>query len=96
MLSETPSVASIFFTYRKVFFTYSSFVSSDLLMHLNYLKLFPGLRFGIMQTKVALVTMLKNYEFLLNKDTKLPLRLNPATPFTAAADPILFDVKKVE
>ncbi|KAF2896690.1 hypothetical protein ILUMI_09487 [Ignelater luminosus] len=36
-----------------------------------------GLRFGIMQTKVGLATLLKNFRFTLHSKTKLPLEIDP-------------------
>ncbi|XP_044259566.1 probable cytochrome P450 6a13 isoform X2 [Tribolium madens] len=36
-----------------------------------------GLRFGMMQTKVGLSVLLKNYKFSINSKTKSPLQLDP-------------------
>ncbi|KAJ3644190.1 hypothetical protein Zmor_026860 [Zophobas morio] len=38
-----------------------------------------GLRFGMLQTKVGLSVLLKNYKFSLNSKTQLPLKFNPTT-----------------
>lgn len=37
----------------------------------------PGLRFGLMQTKVGLAYILKNFKFTLNEQTKTPLEIDP-------------------
>jgi cytochrome P450 family 6 len=34
---------------------------------------FPGMRFGLMQTKVGLVSLLSKYQFSLSKKTPVPL-----------------------
>lgn len=36
---------------------------------------FLGMRFGIMQSKVGLVSLLKNHKVTLNEKTKVPLKL---------------------
>lgn len=38
-----------------------------------------GMRFGMMQVKVALVRILSNYDISLSKSMKLPIKLNPKT-----------------
>ncbi|KAF2894453.1 hypothetical protein ILUMI_11715, partial [Ignelater luminosus] len=46
-----------------------------------------GLRFGIMQTKMGLTILLKNYKFTLNEKTKVPLRMDPlAFVYTVEGD----------
>jgi cytochrome P450 family 6 len=37
---------------------------------------FPGMRFGLMQTKVGLVSLLSRYQFSLSKKTPVPLVLD--------------------
>ncbi|KAF2904570.1 hypothetical protein ILUMI_01617 [Ignelater luminosus] len=44
-----------------------------------------ALRFGLLQAKVALVALLRNYKFTLNSRTKSPLLLDPRT-FTLAVE----------
>ncbi|CAG9764664.1 unnamed protein product [Ceutorhynchus assimilis] len=43
-----------------------------------------GIRFGIMQSKVGLVSLLKNYKFILNEKTHLPLKM--ARTFITSVD----------
>jgi len=38
-----------------------------------------GMRFGLMQVKVALVRILSTYDVSLSKTMKLPIKLNPKT-----------------
>lgn len=38
-----------------------------------------GMRFGMMQVKVALVRILSTYDVTLSKSMKLPIKLNPKT-----------------
>lgn len=38
---------------------------------------FLGLRFGIMQTKVGLVTLLHQYKFTVSDKTSVPLEFDP-------------------
>lgn len=37
------------------------------------------MRFGIMQTKVGLATVLRNYRLTLSSDTKVPLQMLPGS-----------------
>lgn len=37
-----------------------------------------GMRFGLMQSKVGLAILLKNYKFTLNEKTSIPIKFNPA------------------
>jgi cytochrome P450 family 6 len=38
---------------------------------------YSGLRFGMMQTKVGLSILLKNYKFSVSSKTTVPLQLDP-------------------
>lgn len=40
-----------------------------------------GLRFGMLQTKVALAVLLRNYQFTLDHKTSVPLQADPKYPF---------------
>ncbi|KAJ3656091.1 hypothetical protein Zmor_015192 [Zophobas morio] len=44
-----------------------------------------GLRFGMLQTKVGLSVLLKNYKFSINSKTQVPLKLTP-TSFTLSPE----------
>ncbi|KAK4878864.1 hypothetical protein RN001_011370 [Aquatica leii] len=44
-----------------------------------------GMRFGLMQTKVALARMLQRYQFSLHSKTTVPIRMDPGS-FVLAAD----------
>ncbi|KAF5292073.1 hypothetical protein FQR65_LT11339 [Abscondita terminalis] len=55
-----------------------------------------GMRFAIMQIKLAIVTLLQSYEFSLNPKTVLPVKLNPTAYFLTPVHGIWLDVKRVE
>lgn len=53
-----------------------------------------GMRFGIMQAKVGMAIMLKNYKFTLkNKCSKL--KLEPSAPLLAPIGEVLLNIEKV-
>ncbi|KAK5638806.1 hypothetical protein RI129_013101 [Pyrocoelia pectoralis] len=54
-----------------------------------------GLRFGIMQTKVALTVLLKNYKFVLNSKTETPLKMDPRSFVLSAVNGIWLNAAKV-
>jgi hypothetical protein len=41
------------------------------------LLIFTGMRFGLMQTKVGLVSLLSKYQFSVSKKTPIPLAIDP-------------------
>ncbi|XP_066259573.1 probable cytochrome P450 6a13 [Euwallacea similis] len=55
-----------------------------------------GLRFGMMQTKAGLVSLLRNYNFSLNKKTPLPIKTQRDTVITTVAGGIWVDITRVE
>jgi cytochrome P450 family 6 len=55
-----------------------------------------GLRFGMLQSKVGLTVLLKNFKIKLSKRTKLPLQLDKAAFVTSAEGGIWLDVEKLE
>lgn len=57
---------------------------------------FKGLRFGIMQSKVGLAVLLKNFEFSVNAKTRNPLKLNPKSFITHAEGEIWLNARKIE
>nr|AJF11711.1 cytochrome P450 monooxygenase 6b [Rhyzopertha dominica] len=54
-----------------------------------------GLRFGKMQTKVGLATLLRNFRFTLNPKTNDPLVMDPAHFLLSAKDGVWLDVEKI-
>jgi len=54
-----------------------------------------GLRFGVMQTKVALTVLLKNYNFSLNPKTKVPLVLDPKSFILSVKGGIWLTTEKI-
>ncbi|XP_063915591.1 probable cytochrome P450 6a14 [Zophobas morio] len=55
-----------------------------------------GMRFGLLQSKVGLATLLKNYKITLSKKTVLPLKLDKNSFVTTAAGGIWIDVEKLD
>ncbi|KAF2898967.1 hypothetical protein ILUMI_07203 [Ignelater luminosus] len=53
-----------------------------------------GLRFGIMQTKVGLTVLLRNYKFSFNNKTKIPLKMDPFSFSMAVDGDIWLNAKK--
>lgn len=56
---------------------------------------FSGMRFGLMQTKVGLITLLRNFKISLNKKTKTPLVLSKRGVLISFEGKVLFDLQKV-
>ncbi|KAJ3659268.1 hypothetical protein Zmor_010965 [Zophobas morio] len=54
-----------------------------------------GLRFGMLQSKVGLTTLLKNYKIKLSSKTKTPLELDKNSFVTTAEGGIWIDVEKL-
>lgn len=54
-----------------------------------------GMRFGMMQAKVGLATLLKNFSFKLSKKTAVPLVIDPKSIVISALDSMYFDVQKL-
>ncbi|KAF2897837.1 hypothetical protein ILUMI_08338 [Ignelater luminosus] len=54
-----------------------------------------GLRFGVMQTKVGLTVLLKNYKFTLNPRTASPLTLEPGSFVLAASTGVWLNAEKI-
>ncbi|XP_066152267.1 probable cytochrome P450 6a13 [Euwallacea fornicatus] len=55
-----------------------------------------GLRFGMMQTKAGLVSLLRNHNFSLNKKTTVPIKTQRDTVITTVDGGIWVDITKVE
>lgn len=43
--------------------------------------IFSGMRFGLMQTRVGLATLLSNYKFEVCAETQVPLAFDPKSVF---------------
>ncbi|KAK4879825.1 hypothetical protein RN001_007971 [Aquatica leii] len=54
-----------------------------------------GLRFGMMETKIGLTTLLKSYRFSVNKNTKTPLVWDRFSFTLSSETPIWLDIKKI-
>ncbi|KAI7815580.1 cytochrome p450 [Rhyzopertha dominica] len=54
-----------------------------------------GLRFGRMQTKVALCSLLKNYRFTVNEKTEYPIKFHAHSVVWTSRDEIWLDVHKI-
>jgi cytochrome P450 family 6 len=54
-----------------------------------------GMRFGLMQTKVGLTSLLKKYKFTVNKKTIEPLKMKVNSVILAADGEIWFDAHKI-
>lgn len=54
-----------------------------------------GMRFGLMQTKVGLITLLRNFKVSLNKKTKTPLKLSKHGVLISFEGKVWFDLQKV-
>lgn len=54
-----------------------------------------GERFGIMQVKIGLTSILKNFRVNLNKETRVPLKLSVKATVTTAEGGIWLDIDKV-
>lgn len=55
-----------------------------------------GLRFGMLQTKVGLATILQNYEITLDKKTKQPMEIEKKVLITTSDSPIWLNVTRLE
>nr|QTM97421.1 Cytochrome P450 [Sitophilus oryzae] len=54
-----------------------------------------GLRFGLLQTKVGLISLLRNYRFTLNNKTKIPFEMEKSGIILSVKGDIWLDVKRV-
>ncbi|XP_049824786.1 probable cytochrome P450 6a23 isoform X2 [Aethina tumida] len=55
-----------------------------------------GMRFGLLQTKIGLAHLLKNYKFYSSPKTKLPLEFQPETFVLFTVNDIYFKVEKLQ
>lgn len=56
---------------------------------MNYL--FLGQRFGLMQVKMGLAVLIKNYKFVINPSTKMPIEFDRNGFLLALKDKIWLD-----
>ncbi|KAI4460043.1 cytochrome p450 [Holotrichia oblita] len=54
-----------------------------------------GMRFGLMQAKLGLVSLIGNFKFKLNSKTSIPVKIDPISFVTATLDGIFIDVEKI-
>ncbi|XP_063929823.1 probable cytochrome P450 6a23 [Zophobas morio] len=54
-----------------------------------------GMRFGLMQSKVGLTALLKNYKFTVNKKTMEPLKINPTGGILSAEGDVWLSAEKI-
>lgn len=55
-----------------------------------------GVRFGMMQIRVGLATLLDNFEFTLSEKTPVPLEFNPRITILASKSPIYLKLKRLK
>ncbi|KAF5307417.1 hypothetical protein FQR65_LT06931 [Abscondita terminalis] len=55
-----------------------------------------GLRFGVMQTKIAMAVLIKDYIYTLNKKTPIPLVFNPKLLLLNIEEGVWLNVKKID
>lgn len=55
-----------------------------------------GMRFGLMQSKIALVKLLQNFEFSPCDKTTIPMKFVAATPFLSPAGGMWLNLKKIK
>ncbi|GJQ82012.1 Cyp6a9 [Trypoxylus dichotomus] len=54
-----------------------------------------GMRFGLMQAKVGLASLIANFKFKLNPKTELPVKIDPKNFLTASLGSLWIDVEKI-
>lgn len=55
-----------------------------------------GLRFGLLQTRVGLATLLKNFDFSACSKTSIPLKFNAKNVVLTSKDKLWLNVKPIE
>lgn len=55
-----------------------------------------GLRFGLMQAKVGLASLIKNFKFKYNSQTPYPIKYDPKSFLTSAQGGLWMDVQKID
>lgn len=54
------------------------------------------MRFGLMQTKVGLVSILRNYRVKLNPKTQTPIKFDPKSGTPSVVGGLWLDVEKIQ
>lgn len=55
-----------------------------------------GMRFGLMQSKLAVVKILQHFEVLVNDKTTIPMQFIPSSPFLSPVGGMWLDLKAIE
>lgn len=55
-----------------------------------------GMRFGLMESKIGLATVLKNFRIKLNPMTKTPAEIDPSSFVTTFKGGVWLDLEKLE
>jgi cytochrome P450 family 6 len=54
-----------------------------------------GMRFGLMQSKIGIVKLVKNFEFAPTEKTPIPMKFIPSSPFLSPVGGMCLKVKKI-
>lgn len=54
-----------------------------------------GMRFGLMQSKLAIVKLVQNFEFEPTEKTPIPMKFIPSSPFLSPVGGMWLKVKKL-
>lgn len=55
-----------------------------------------GMRFGLMQSKLALLKIIQNFEVSVTERTPIPMKFVPSSPFLAPLGGMWLNLKKIE
>lgn len=78
-----------------IYFKQSNYLNSfyDIVVNTQY---FLGMRFGLMQSKIALACILRNFRVKLNPVTKTPLEVDPVSFITTIKGGVWLDFEKLQ
>jgi cytochrome P450 family 6 len=68
-------------------------IGLDIILH-GLLRCVPGMRFGLMQTKVGLVSLLSKYQFCLSEKMPVPLIFNVKSSVLSPVCGMWLQIKK--
>ncbi|GLV40919.1 Cytochrome P450 6a19 [Carabus blaptoides fortunei] len=75
---------------------YNGHMTYDAISELRYLdQVIHGMKLGIVESKIAISRMIKNYKFFLHPKIKLPLKLLSVGPIIGLDEPILLLTEKI-
>lgn len=57
--------------------------------------LFTGARFGLLQSKVGIITLLRNYRFTVNEKTQIPFVMDPKNIILTVKGDIWLNAERV-